>query len=368
MVDVRRAKVLVVSGVNLVEGGTLKVMQHFLRSAREQLGPEWRIIALVNRTSLLQVEGIEALAFPRIKTGWVRRLWFEYWQCQALSRQLDADIWVALHDMTPRVQARRQAVYCHNPAPFYKVTLREAWLDPKLLAFKWLYGWVYRINIRRNDAVIVQQEWLRQEFRRRYGASNVVVAHPVEEFRAGEHRRTDRSTSIFFYPALARPFKNFELLCEAVRLLNSRRAWHGELRLTVDGNENAYARKLVRRYGACTGIRFIGLQDAEGMRQQYAQSHCLVFPSRRETWGLPLTEAKALGLDILAADIHYARESIGTYERVDFFDVDDPEQLAQKMAAICDGTMVFPGQAPAPPAEPYAPDWTSLIKLLTQGL
>jgi glycosyltransferase involved in cell wall biosynthesis len=368
MAETHSSKVLVVSAVNLVEGGTLTVLQHFLAHARRALDSEWRIVALVNRASVVAVEGVEPLAFPHVKTRWLNRVWFEYWQCQALSRRLNADLWVALHDMTPRVQARRQAVYCHNPSPFYRITLREAWLDPKLLAFKWLYGWLYRINLRRNDAVIVQQEWLRREFRRRYRASNVVVAHPVDAECSAGGRPIDRARPVFLYPALARPFKNFELVCEAVRRLEARQVWRGELRLTVDGSENAYARALVRRYGASKGIRFIGLQDADGMRTHYSQAHCLVFPSRRETWGLPLTEAKALGLDILAADLPYARESIGRYGRADFFNVDDAEQLAGKLLAVCDGTLRFAGQHPAPPAEPYAPDWAALVRLLTKGL
>jgi len=362
-------KLLVVSAVNLVEGGTLRVLQHFLDHARRALGHEWRILALVNHASIVGVNGIEALAFPRIKARWLNRLWFEYWQCRALSRRLKPDLWLALHDITPCVHARRQAVYCHNPAPFYPVTLTEAWLDPKLLAFRWLYGWLYRINIRRNDAVIVQQEWLRREFRRRYGPRNVVVAHPVDaDDRGASHRPVRPAHPVFLYPALARPFKNFELVCEAVRRLEARQLWRGELRLTIDGTENAYARELVRRYSLCKGIRFIGLQDAAEMCIEYSRADCLVFPSRRETWGLPLTEAKALGLGILAADLPYARESVGRYARVDFFGVDDVEGLAGKILAISDGSLAFPGQDPAPPTEPYAADWPALVRMLTKGL
>ena len=71
-------KLLVVSAVNLVEGGTLRVLQHFLDHARRALGHEWRILALVNHASIVGVNGIEALAFPRIKARWLNRLWFEY--------------------------------------------------------------------------------------------------------------------------------------------------------------------------------------------------------------------------------------------------------------------------------------------------
>ena len=213
----RASKRLVVSAVNLVEGGTLAVLQRFLRSARAELGAEWEIVALVHKVALVQIPGVQALAFPGIKASWLRRIWFEYWQCRKLSQSLRADLWMAMHDITPRVMARRQAVYCHNPSPFYPVSAREALFDWKLLAFQRLYDAMYRINIHRNDAVVVQQQWLREEFRRRYGAKRVVVARPVapgDQIHAT--RRFDRG-SVFLYPALPRPFKNFELVCRAAR-------------------------------------------------------------------------------------------------------------------------------------------------------
>jgi glycosyltransferase involved in cell wall biosynthesis len=359
----------VVSGVNLVEGGTLAVFQQFLRAAREELGPGWTVIALVHRAFETSIPGVQEMAFPGVKASWLRRLWFEYWQCQRLSKQLKADLWVAMHDITPRVHARRQAVYCHNPAPFFHVTRREARLDPKLWFFRHLYGAMYRINIRRNHAVIVQQQWLRGEFQRRYQPREVIVARPVSSDDAGQPQvgRYRRGT-VFLFPALARPFKNFELICQAVRLLEQQEGWQGEVRLTVDGTENDYARELVDQFGDCRSLRFLGLLSSDAMKVQYAQAHCLIFPSRRETWGLPLTEAKAHGMAILAADLPYAHESVGNYDAASFFDVDDAQALAQRMCAFQKGTLTFETPSFVTPEAPFARNWAELVRWLTEGL
>ena len=361
-------KTIVVSAVNLVEGGTLAVLVRFLQSARTVLPDEWQIIALVHRTSLIAIPGVQAIAYPDVKASWLRRLLFEYWQCNALSEALRADVWVALHDLTPRVKSRRQAVYCHNPAPFFPLTWREALQEPKLLAFRWLYGLVYRINMHRNHSVVVQQQWLRDEFQRRYSARNVVVAHPVEQ--ASDTPRSSRCLRgrIFIYPALARPFKNFELVCRAARLLEARPGWHGEIRLTLNGQENRYARALVAEYGDCRSVRFIGLQSRSAMSTQYAEANCLLFPSRKETWGLPLTEAKSRGLSILASDLPYAHESIGNYDGAAFFDVDNAEDLASKMLAFQNGTLAFSAHHPPAPASPFAANWDDLVRHLTEGV
>ncbi len=161
---------VVISAVNLLEGGTLRVLQRFTQAARTALPSHWEIIALVHDERLLAVPGVRLMAFPLVKRSWLRRVWFEYWQCRRLSRELRADVWVALHDMTPVVKAKRQLVYCHNPAPFYPIGIRDAMLDWKLLAFRLLYGALYRINLHRNYMIVVQQDWLRNEFRRRWGA------------------------------------------------------------------------------------------------------------------------------------------------------------------------------------------------------
>lgn len=361
-------KCVVVSAVNLVEGGTLAVLVRFLQSARASLGDEWDIVALVHQKSLIDIAGVKTIAFPAVKASWLRRLLFEYWHCNALSKSLQADLWIALHDVTPRVKARRQAVYCHNPAPFFPLTWLEALQEPKLLAFRWLYGLVYRINLQRNHSVVVQQQWLRDEFQRRYGAHNVVVAHPVDQaIDATRSPRCQRGT-VFVYPALARPFKNFELICNAARLLESKPGWAGEIRLTLSGTENRYARALRAEYGDCHSIKFIGLQSRAAMSALYADAQCLVFPSRKETWGLPLTEAKSRGLSILAADLPYAHESIGDYDGAAFFDVDDANELASKMYAFQGGVLSISAHHPPAPSAPYAANWHELVCHLTAGL
>lgn len=358
---------LVISAVNLVEGGTLRVLQRFTQAARTSLSSDWEVVALVHDERLLDVDGVKLIAFPHIKRSWLRRVWFEYWQCRRLSCELRADVWVALHDMTPNVSASRQIVYCHNALPFYPLSAREALLDWKLLAFKLFYGTLYRINLRRNDMIVVQQEWLRKEFRRRYQANSVVVARPVSLDTAHTAARKKYGT-VFLYPTLPRPFKNIELVCEAVRLLERQSPWVGEVRITISGDENGYAKSLLDKYCNLRSVRFIGLQDADAMRRHYQKADCLIFPSRRETWGLPLTEAKQYGLTILAADLPYARESIGEYDGADFFPVDNAEDLASRMLAFTKGKLVKSKTTWQPAPHPYAADWVALVSLIIKDL
>ncbi len=365
----RNVKSLVVSAVNFSEGGPLTVLIESLDAAAEFLDDEWEIIALVQDVGLIKNPRVRCIEFPKSKRSWAIRLLLEWYRFAALSQQLQPDLWFSLHDITPRVQARRQVVYCHNPSPFYHVSWREAVLEPKFLLFNWFYKYLYRINIRRNYAVVVQQEWLRSEFYRLYEYPNIIVAHPAQQKSLNFSQKASTSSKkIFLYPALPRVFKNIELLCQAATMLPEFMQAVIEIRLTIDGTENRYACNLVRRYGGVKALRFIGRQSRDDMAKQYAQCDAVLFPSKLETWGLPITEAKALGKPLLVADLPYAYETVGTYASVSFLPPNDAAAWAKVFEAVAAGKWVHLGNVDITPSSPYATDWPQLWALLTEGL
>lgn len=358
-------KRLVVSAVNFSEGGPLTVLRDCLAAAAHTLLPEWEIIALVHDRKLFDTVGVSYIEFPDAKRSWLRRMHHEFWRFNALSRQLEPDVWLSLHDISPRVTVRRQVVYCHNPSPLYRPRLREALWEPKFFLFTLFYRWLYRINIHANDLVVVQQDWIREAFKRMYGVSHVVVAHPV----TNQTVRRDKMVlpelpGVFLYPALPRVFKNFEVLCEAAQILHSRVGNTFEVRLTLSGDESRYAAHLKKRFADSPVIRFIGLQNKEQMRQQYQEASAVVFPSRLETWGLPISEAKSWAKPLLVADLPYAHETVGTYDRISFFDPLNPDQLAELMEDYLRGTLRFLTHEQPPIAQPFAANWEALLRLV----
>ena len=366
-IDTKIKQKLVISAVNLVEGGPLTVLRDCVAAAEELLGNDWDVIVLVNNASLIETSGVTLLEFPLAKRSWLLRLYYEWWYFRKLSKIIKPDIWLSLQDITAWVEAPRQAVYCHNPAPFYKISLREAWLEPKLLMFNLFYRYLYGIDIQRNNYVIVQQEWLRQEFKRLFAVRNVLVAYPVvaaEQNKMSTEKNIGKNF-VFFYPALPRVFKNIELVCEAAKYLNKAGISGFEVRLTLDGSENRYAACLIKRYANIDGIAFIGRQNHREMTSQYAESDCVLFPSRLETWGLPISEAKALDKPLLIAELPYAHETVGTYDKVSFIDPFDAIGLANKMKSIMDGKFKFSGAVTTSPESPFVSDWRELLMLLT---
>lgn len=358
---------IVVSGVSLTEMGPLAVFKDALESLASHYSEEYKITALVHRRSLLDIPNVTYLEFPDVKSSWFKRLRFEYWTSKAISHRIQPQLWLSMDNMTPNVSAEIQAVYCHNPSPFYAFRFRDLWLDWKFGLFTLFYRYLYAVNIERNDHVIVQQDWIRRSFERLYHIKNVIVAHPtvhVPTSRAGPAQGKPEMAYRFFYPAFPRPFKNAEVALEAAELLEKSGFYDFELWLTFDTSVNRYASEIGQRFAHVQSVRWLGLLPRQQVFALYEKADCLLFPSKLETWGLPITEFKATGKPILGADLPYAHETVGNYEQAVFFDPGKADELAAIMEAAARGKPVFSAVTAKAISSPFATDWTELWSLL----
>lgn len=359
--------VIVLSGVNVREVGSLSIYRDALDTLQRDFGERYDIIALVKSRELFETPGVRYLEFPHIMRSWLARVGFEYWQVRKISQQLKAHLWLSMHDMTPAVEAESQVVYCQNASPFYRVSLREFLLDRRFGMFSLFYRYLYRVNLYKNRYVIVQQDWIRQEFERMYGVRNVIVAHPKVQHAgrptpnaAEETRRPFR----FFYPMFPRTYKNPELLFRAAQILEQRGFEDFELWLTFDARVNRYAARVAREFAHVPRVCWLGQVSRERVQELYGECDCLLFPSRLETWGLPLSEFRQFDKPILVSDLPYAHETCAGYRQVRFFNPSDAEALADLMYRAARREPIF---SPAPEvdvAPPFARNWSELWRIL----
>ncbi|TVL51516.1 hypothetical protein AYJ00_07205 [Shewanella algae] len=341
---------VVISGVNLVNGGPLQVFKDAIVAFSNR--PDVHLVCLVNDMGLftsLKRDNVQFIEFNKVKSSWLLRLKFEYFTCYKLSAVLDADIWMAMHDISPRVVTKNQFVYCHNPSPFYKSGFKDLWFDFKFFLFTNFYKSLYGININSNKAVIVQQSWIADFFKTEFNVNNVIVAKPgvgnTDVYSISSKQNIiGKGCLKLFYPSLSRTFKNFELLLEAVNIISKIRpdCYNNiELTLTLNPNGSRYEAFLYSKYKHLNNIDFVGMLTKEEVEEYYRQCSIVVFPSKLETWGLPITEAKALNKPILLSNLPYAKETLGNYNNACFFNPNDPLELAQKLLSIYDGHDIF---------------------------
>ena len=73
--------------------------------------------------------------------------------------------------------------------------------------------------------------------------------------------------------------------------------------LTIDGTENKYAQWIHSTWGNVSSLDFAGFMSRDKLQDTYASTDCLVFPSRIETWGLPISEFLPYNRPMLLSDL-----------------------------------------------------------------
>lgn len=335
-------KTIVISAVNLRQGGTLTILRECLGYlSRIALEKQWRIVALVHKKDLCEFDNIEYLEFPDVAKGWGRRLWCEYVTMKNISKRLSpVYLWFSLHDTSPNVITEKQAVYCQTSFPFYKATLKDLYFSYKIFLFSILTRFAYRINIRSNDFLVVQQPWLRDSLSQllKFDNKKIIVAPPQKSMLDISPIKQELSMFTFLYPAAPDCHKNFQLLCKAAEILEQQ-VGSDKFRviLTISGKENKYTKWLFRKWGEVKSISFAGQLPKEVLYGYYESSDCLVFPSKVETWGLPISEFVAYNKPMLISDLPYAKGPASGAEKVAFFNSDDVIGLMNEMKKLLSG-------------------------------
>jgi glycosyltransferase involved in cell wall biosynthesis len=201
--------------------------------------------------------------------------------------------------------------------------------------------------------VIVQTRSMRESAQRHLGIDAAVIAFAAgAEAPAGGAPAARPPPKRFLYPASAEPHKNHARLVEAWRLLRAS-GIEAELHLTVSG-QTPLAQELERWKSEGLPLVNHGEVDAARLRELYSSCDALVYPSTAESFGLPLVEARAAGLPIVAAELDYVR------------DVADPVQTfdAGSSVSIARAVRRYLG-APERPADVISP--AAFLERLLEG-
>lgn len=365
-------KTIVVSAVNLNRGGTLRILRECLAYLSGlAASADYRIVAIVYKKELADFPHIDYIETQWPKKRWINRLWYEYVSLRKVAQQLQPiALWLSLHDTTPSVQAERRAVYCHNSFPFLKWDRRDLFFAPQIVAFALFSRFFYRKNIHKNKYLVVQQEWFRDAFVRMFNLpfSKIIVAPPHSETEALPMpvAVSTKEKTTFIYPAISDSHKNIECICAAAEQLWNSGVHNFEVLLTISGQENRYTQWLYKRWGQrIPALRFLGYLGRETLFRYYQEADCLIFPSKVETWGLPISEFSTFRKPMLLADLPYARETAKGNAEVAFFPTNRPKLLAQQMQQLIEGDRSFLHAVTATSIEePVVRDWEALFKVL----
>jgi glycosyltransferase involved in cell wall biosynthesis len=159
-----------------------------------------------------------------------------------------------------------------------------------------MHGRKYRNAALTCDVVFANSEYTAEDFARSldFPRERILVAYPgIGEMYSAEGRAEDLGAPYLLTVATLEPRKNLGTLVEAFTLLAD-----NELSLVVVGGEGwGEQPQLDRR-----GIVRLGRVSDEKLARLYRGAQAVIYPSRFEGFGMPITEAMASGAPVVASD------------------------------------------------------------------
>lgn len=198
-----------------------------------------------------------------------------------------------------------------------------------------------KLRLRPGMCVLVQTTSMQEAVRQYLGVEALImpfIARGVPAMR----REANSGRARLLYPASAEPHKNHTVLLAAWRILHQSGV-DAELHTTVE-EKSALAGEIEQARNAGVAVVNHGSLEAQGLAELYRTCTALVFPSGLESFGLPLLEAQAAGLPIVAAERDYVRDVV---EPVETFDPESPVSIARAVRRLLGSP-----ERPAPPLAP----------------
>ena len=351
-------KTIIVSGINMTHSGIKTILNQCLETLSIlNKYQKYTIIALVPNN--LQYKNIEYIEIPLSKKSWIFRIYYEYIYFYFLSKKIKPNTWLSLHDVSPNIICKNKITYFHNLDPFAKAKLIDWRFDKKYSLFTLFYIYLYKINSNKLKHIIVQQNFIKQLFKNK-GFKNIIVARPVHVLQNNFDTITLNNKKLnFIFPSEAKVFKNHILIAEALKLLPENIQNQIEIYFTFDSNTNKFSNYFCEKYKNLASIKYLGWLSKNELYGYYQAVDALLFPSKLETWGLPISEIQQFEKPIIISNLEYAQESIGSYDKVIFFNPKDPKNIADILLKMVNKEITY--QKVNCEEKPDFKDWESLL-------
>lgn len=258
------------------------------------------------------------------------------------ARQVTPDVVFSLQN-TGCITNCKQVIYYHQPLPFYS----QKWnpfkkAERTMFLYKYIYPFFVKRTVNKDTEVIVQIPFIKEGFVKRfnYNPDMVHVAFPdVEKIDVEKIEAHDYGNGCynFVFPATAPSYKGHLTIAKALDKIKTQYKTVDKIRihLTINQHDNEELYEYIKKHALANCFVFHGSIPHNQLLAFYKGSNGLLFPSTIETLGLPLLEASAFGLPILASDLDYAHEVTKGYEGVKFVHPKQYDEWADNIMTFC---------------------------------
>lgn len=287
---------------------------------------------------------IEVVTYIEYATNGLNRIKFDLYDFKKLCKQqgILPDVIFSLNNSGVRCPGVRQIIYYHQGLPLYNyhfsLTDKQ---DRRISLFTKFYPHYVKWSLKRHTSVVVQTEIVKRLFVKRYHfpVERVYVAFPdvekidVESINPFEY---EPNAFNFIYPATSPTYKEHITLVLALQAINDDDLRNRiRIHLTIKENEREDLRSLIYTGELQHNIVFHGPMPHEQLLSMYKAADGLLFPSVIETIGLPLLEAAAFGLPVLANDLEYVKDVLYKYDGLKTVPLRDYNAWGEEIAKLC---------------------------------
>lgn len=190
----------------------------------------------------------------------------------------------------------------------------------------------YRVVAEGSAATVTMTTWGAADLLEWLGASApaIAVVRPgLAPTPAAEPELPELPARFFLFPAQAFEHKNHLTLLQAMVALPA------DLHLVCTGAEGPSAARLVQRsadLGLGERVHWLGFVTQSTLHALHQRSLALVFPSRFEGWGMPVTDSLAAGIPVACSNLPMLREIAGSAAL--YFDPDDSAGMSACMRRL----------------------------------
>jgi len=318
-------------------GGALTILNEYYRQANADKNHEWLFI--LSTPKLKATKNIEVLNYPWIKKSWLHRLYFDIFIAHKVINRYGADTILSLQNTRVSFAKQPTEIYLHQTLPFAKkrYSLIE---NPKFWVYQNIISKVIFRSLKHASKITVQTKWVAEALVATVGIpkNKITITQPKlsENFSAKYQPPTKGSVRRFIYPAAPYDYKNHQIIIEALKIMRRNGISDCVVEFTFTKDQNPLAANLyaqARRYHL--PVEFIGSVEYSKLCDRYSHA-ILLFPSKLESFGMPLLEARTSQTPIIAADEVYSREVLEDYNNAQFFAADNKLKLAELMTSTID--------------------------------
>lgn len=319
-----------VSAAALRSSGALTVYKQFLDHLNDNVGNDIYWIFIDPDMPRKPIKNVHFISIEL--TSLHQRIVFDWFDCKRILKRkgINPDCIVSLQNTGIKGFSRiLQIVYYHQSIPFYS----NRWnlfnkFERRLFLYKHFYPWFVKHSLSDNTKVVVQIPYIKKKFIERFKIreDRVFVLPPDQEtidISSINNCLWKDGRFHFLYPATPYRYKNHEIILKSlIEIKKTNPGLYNKIivHFTIQSSDLDYLNCLLQSEGLLEKIDFCGEVAHDMLLEMYASSSGLLFPSTIETVGLPLSEAAAFGLPIVASDLDYSHEVLNDYSGVVYCD------------------------------------------------